>query len=286
MVVPSVLPKMAPTTFGTPDLVDRARASGYQRARLIMPPVDIELNSPDPLSAHSFRCQYGIDEHDILLVTVSRLVDWMKAGSLRRTMEAVRTLGADRRLRFAIVGDGTARDNLERFAAQVNSELGRNAALLTGALLYPSPAYAAADVIVGMGGSALRGMAFSKPVIVVGERGFSELFTPQTENFFYYNGMFGKGDGSAGNDQLVNEIRRLLGSSQERISLGEFARGFVERRYSIEIIGRELNDLLVSATISPLRLPHLIRDASRTASLVAANELLPRKLHGILRGSW
>ena len=54
---------------------------------------------------------------------------------------------------------------------------GRQVVLLTGEIADPRSAYAAADVVVGQGGSALRGMAFGKPLIVVGEEGFSELLT-------------------------------------------------------------------------------------------------------------
>ena len=49
---------------------------------------------------------------------------------------------------------------------------GRQVVLLTGEIADPRPAYAAADVVVGQGGSALRGMAFGKPLVVVGEGRF------------------------------------------------------------------------------------------------------------------
>jgi hypothetical protein len=83
--------------------------------------------------------------------------------------------------------------NLERLANKVNGELRRPAVAVAGATLDPRPAYAAADIVVGMGGSALRGMAFGKPVVIVGERGFSAPFTPETADFFYYNGIYGLG---------------------------------------------------------------------------------------------
>ncbi len=70
--------------------------------------------------------------------------------------------------------------------------------VLTGAMVDPRPAYAAADVVVGMGGSALRGMAFGKAVIVVGERNFAEIFDPDTAERFYDRGIYGLGDGRAG----------------------------------------------------------------------------------------
>ena len=171
MAVPRLLPKALPTTLGTPELLDQARAAGRRRLELVLPPVDVHYNAPDSVDAQPFRERYDIKVSDLTLVTVSRLVDWMKAESLRRTVDVVRTLGRDLPLRFVIVGDGTSRAELERLARETNVELGREAVLLTGALIDPRPAYAAADIVVGMGGSALRGMAFGKPVVVVGEQG-------------------------------------------------------------------------------------------------------------------
>ncbi|MDR6755323.1 glycosyltransferase involved in cell wall biosynthesis [Mycoplana sp. BE70] len=276
MVVPSLLPKRALTTFGTPDLVSQARAAGFRRAELIVPPVDVKFNAPDVIDPTAFRKQFGIAEQDVLVVTVSRLTDWMKSESIRRTMDAVRALGSDTRLRFAIVGDGTARNDLEEYARGVNAELGRDAILFSGALLDPRPGYAAADIVVGMGGSAMRGMAFSKPVIVVGEHGFSDLFAPETEEFFTFNGMYGLGDGNPSNDHLIAALKRLLDSSQDRRSLGDFARQYVERHYSIDTIGQRLNELLETAATSPVRFRHAVHDAVRTASLAVAGRLTRR----------
>ena len=238
-----------------------------------MPPVDIRLNSPDGQSALEFRKKFEIDEDDVLFVTVSRLVDWMKTESISRTMGAIRRLGSDTNLRFVVVGDGPARLDLETLAAQINAELGRNAILFTGALLDPRPAYAAADVVIGMGGSALRGMAFEKPVIVVGERNFSALFSSQTREFFYAKGMYGEGDGRPGSDLLVADMTRLVKSPEERRSLGQLARSFVEQHYSIDAIGRDLNDILVSASTDPFSFKDVVYDTYRMASLATAKGL-------------
>src|SRR5260370_34024897 len=139
----------------------------------MLPPVDVHRNAPGAVDPAPFRRTYGIEDGDITLVTVSRLAHWMKSESLLRTIDAVRTLGRDLALRFVIVGDGAAQAKLQQRADEVNAELRRSAVILAGALLDPRPAYAAADIGGGMGGSALRGMAFGKTVVIVGERAFS-----------------------------------------------------------------------------------------------------------------
>ena len=101
-----------------------------------------------------------------------------EVGGFGSNRQAIRSLGRDLPLRFHIVGDGAARPRLAQLAEETNAEIGRQAVVLTGMLLDPRPAYAAADIVVGMGGSSLRGIAFGKPVIIVGEKGFSAPFTP------------------------------------------------------------------------------------------------------------
>lgn len=282
MVVPSILPKLPYMTFGTPDLVEQARASGRRFVRLMMPPVDLAQNSACALEGAAFRKSHAIAEDDVLLVTVSRLVD-MKAEGIRRTMDAVRALGSDHRLRLAIVGDGTSRADLEQCAGYVNSTLGRKAVILAGAMLDPRPAYAAADVVVGMGGSALRGMAFAKPVVVVGELGFSALLRPETEEFFFHYGIYGQGSGNLHNNRLAIEIAQLVASEQDRLRLGEFARSFVECNYSIDTVGRALNDVLITAAASPTAFRHALYDTIRTASLYWGRGLLPNRVVDGLR---
>src|SRR5207247_235462 len=204
-----LLPKALPTTFAAPELVDQARASGRRRAELLVPPVDVQSNAPGVVDPRPFRERYAVNDRDILLVTVSRLAEWMKGESLGRTIDVVRTLGHHLPLRLLLVGDGSLRPKLQQLADAANAELGRAAVILTGALLDPRPAYAAADLVVGMGGSALRAMAFGKPVVIVGEHGFSAALNPQTAESFYYKGIYGVGDGSPGNTQLTNDIRAL-----------------------------------------------------------------------------
>jgi L-malate glycosyltransferase len=95
MKVTRLLPKALLTTWGTPELVDKARAEGRPRAELILPPVDVHLNAPNVLVPLGFRERWGIEDADITLVTVSRLAGFLKGESLVRTIRAVQTLRRD-----------------------------------------------------------------------------------------------------------------------------------------------------------------------------------------------
>lgn len=267
MHVTRVLPRELITTFGTPELVDQARAAGRRKVELILPPVDVRLNAPGVVDQTSFRRRFGIAAGDITLVTVSRLVESMKGESLIRTLESVRTLGSHLPLRLLIVGDGSARAGIARLADDVNAQLGRPAVILTGAMLDPRPAYAAADIVIGMGGSSLRGMAFGKPVIVVGERAFSAPFTPATAEHFYYKGFYGVGGDSPSDDRLSADIRSLAERPEELPALGDFSRQFVAQRFSLDVVSTRLSEICSAAVAETPRYPHAATDALRTAAV-------------------
>jgi glycosyltransferase involved in cell wall biosynthesis len=267
MELTRVLPRTLPTTFGTPEIVDQARAAGRRRAELLMPAVDVELNSPGAADPQPFRERHGIRRGEITLVTVSRLSEWLKSESLLRTVDAVRTLGRDLPLRFVIVGDGMVRPRLERLANEVNAELGRPAVVLAGALVDPRPAYAAADIVVGMGSSALRGMAFGKPVVIVGGQGFSAPLTPATADTFYYTGIYGRGDDSPGNARLVADIRGLAERSDQLTALGDFSRQFVVRHFSLETVGARLAEYCADAVADVPARHVAVADGLRTAAV-------------------
>jgi L-malate glycosyltransferase len=267
MNVTRLLPKALPTTWGTPQLVDHAKAMGRRRAKLLLPPVDVHLNAPGAVDSQPFRERYGVKRGDITLVTVSRLSEYLKSESLFRTVNAVRKLGRDLPLRFLIVGDGTELAKLKRLGNEINTELGRPAVVLTGELLDPRPAYAAADIIVGMGGSALRGMAFGKPVVVVGERGYSAPFTPETEASFYYRGMYGLGDGDLDNIQLVANIREFAQNPSRLLGLGEFSRQFVIKHFSLEVVCARLAHLCRDTVADIPAFRFALVDGFRTAAI-------------------
>ncbi len=266
MTLTRVLPKGLPTTFGTAENVDQARAAGWRQASFLPPPVDVQLNAPDVEDRRRYRATLGVGEDEILVVSVSRLAKGWKSECLFRTADATGALGRDFPLRYVIVGDGETRQALQETADRVNSALQRPAILLTGAALDPRPAYAAADIIVGMGGSALRAMAFGKPVIIAGEQGFAELLSPETAAGFLYRGIFGRGQG-ADNAYLVALIRGLAEDPRQRDQFGAFAREFVVEHFSLERVGATLANLYRQAVNEVRPMQRIAADGLRTAAI-------------------
>lgn len=279
MVPRPIMPKSVVATYGTPELRDLAHREG-RRAELLLPPVDVQANAPEAVDPRPFREEFGLRDGDIVLVIVSRLANAMKSESLFRAVDAVQQLARDLPLRLLIVGEGAIRGCLQARANEVNDALRRRAIILTGQRLDPRPAYAAADIVIGMGGSALRALAFAKPVIVVGEGGFSAALTPKTANFFYYRGMYGDGERGQGNANLIKDIRALAEHPERIPELGDFSRRFVVQHFSLEKAGMRLARYCADAVADVRPLAVGLADGLRSSAL----SLREKQLGGLPMG--
>lgn len=248
MRVERFMPTGVPMVVGTRVLRDELLRSRYSQVTLIPPSVDVEHDDPS-LELGDFRADIGISRDSFVVAIVSRLSS-MKMDSTLQTMEAVARLAEDNDIRLVLVGGGTLEADAIDRAQKVNATLGREVVSLTGPLGDPRPAYAAADVVVGMGSSALRGLAFAKPVIVVGTNGYAELFTPETSGEFLVQGFWGLGEGE-GVERLTTGLQALLGDPELRRSLGDFGRRFVCERFSLAEQAESLDALYAQAVANP-----------------------------------
>ncbi|KEO58738.1 glycosyltransferase family 4 protein [Thioclava indica] len=265
MELTRAMPREVPTTFGFVGQQERAQRSGWRRTHLLLPPVDTRANAPGVVDGGAFRQHYGLNEDEIVVISVSRLAKVMKSEGLVRAIEVVGELGITLPLKLVIVGDGEARPELQKMADAVNARLGRAAVMLIGALRDPRPAYAASDFVLGMGGSALRGLAFAKPLVVIGERGFARLFTPETVPEFLQNGMFGHGDGHPGNPEMSEAFATLAQNPQMRRTLAAFGRDFVVTNHGLEAVGDGLARFCREAASARAPLTQTLRDVCRTS---------------------
>ena len=162
-----------------------------------------------------------------------------------------------RPLRSSVTGP---RDHLEVLAGSVNERLGRRAVTLTGELLDPRGAYAAADVTLGMGSSALRAMAFARPLVVLGENGFCEVFDAESARQFLWQGFYGLGDIGDHDDavaRLAAIVGDLIADPERRAALGRFGRDFVVDRFDLHRQAAQLDAIYQQVAAwrpGPLRL--------------------------------
>lgn len=262
MSVASFLPRNVPLTVGTEFIRRAAIAAGHRHVELLEPPVDTQADNP-LVDGRTFRAEHGIRPEEIVLAMVCRLVPDLKLEGLLSACDAVRELAvAGHPVRLIIVGDGRARGDVARRVAEVNAAAGYRAALMTGEMADPGPAYAAADVILGQGGSALRGMAFGKPLVVIGEDGFSELLTPESMPVFLRQGWYGLGSGSlgAGAAALRMALERLVMSAELRWELGLLGRRLTEQRFSLALAAEAIENLYSTAMRSPASFDRVFSD--------------------------
>lgn len=228
---------------GTEECAEAMRPWFGAPVSVIEPPVDIDRDRLDAVDVDAFLSCHDIDNVDHpRVVVVSRLDPLAKLEGILRTIDAcaaLESLGVT----LIIVGSGDALSDVQRAADRVNNCIQRRAVVVTGSLYDPRPAYAAADIVVGMGGSALRGMAFEKPVVILGTNGFALPFEPATAGYFFWHGFFGQGPMY----DLTTALQRILSDPALQGTLGQFGRRTVESRYSLDLAYRRLERIYLAA---------------------------------------
>lgn len=278
MAVAPFLPPTLPLVVGTEDirsalLSRRGRRPGT--VWLIEPPVDVIANVPGH-PVEGFRTLFELDGDHLDVVVVCRLVPELKLEGLLTAIDVVGRLAEELPLRLVIVGDGQSRQLVESRAEHVNRRLGRRVIVVTGQLDDPRPAYAAASIALGMGGSALRSLAFAKPLIVQGEHGFFELLTPTSVDTFLGQGWYGVG--GAGGDRLEAILRELAADEGRRKELADYGRRLVVERFSLERAARVQEEIYRDALAQARTGAGLAgrRDAMSTVGGVIAHKVRQR----------
>lgn len=278
MAVAPFLPRDMPLVVGTEQIADHERRGGRREVAVIEPPVDLAANSPELVDTAEFRRAHGLDPDAFAVVSVSRLAAELKLEGILAAVEVAGRLGRTTGLQLVIVGDGPSRAQVEAAAERANAAAGRRAVVLCGELRDPRPAYAAADVCLGMGGSALRAMAFGQPLVVQGERGFWELLTPDTVARFLWTGWYGAGEGREhGPARLERILRELLADTARRATLGQYARRLVEERFSLQAAAaRQLAVYERSVAEPPIRRRAWLAPGGTSAAQLAAYRIRSR----------
>ncbi|WP_216207633.1 glycosyltransferase family 4 protein [Amycolatopsis aidingensis] len=285
MSVVPFFPRTVPLLVGTEQIRQAAVAAGHQRVGLLEPPVDTDSDHPG-VDGAAFRAEHGLAPRVPLVAMVCRLVPELKLEGLLAACDAVGELArTGHEVQLVIVGDGRSREEVAARAERANAAAGARVVTLTGEIADPRPAYAAADILIGQGGSALRGMSFGKPLVVIGEQGYSELLTPDSADTFLRAGWYGQGPGSLGGGvpALRDALAGLLTAPGLRAELGGYARELVLRRFSLRNAATLLEREYRAASTDPVARPRQARDAARAAATLLRYKIM-RKYQG-LRGT-
>lgn len=270
-VMPHV-PSSVPLVVGTADIGDDARRTRNGHVWVIEPPIDIERDNPQ-IDGTESRRRLGVEQNELLVVSVSRLALDLKLDALVRAVDAADILAHSHPLKLALIGEGPAGKALRARARIVNERHGREVVALPGAELDPRPAYAAADLVLGMGSSALRALAIGRPLVVQGEEAFSEIFEPDTYDMFLRQGFYGLSNGAPGAFRLAFQIRGLLDDPERRTTLSTFGRQAVVNRFSLKrALALQLDIYMkVAAAGANYRLSEAVNSARLSFQLEYAN---------------
>lgn len=221
--VPRFVPRNLPMIVGYTNEADLERRRGRSAVHVVVCPVDTAANAP-VADVGPARRRFGLADDELTAVVVTRLAHDLKREGLLAAIAAADLVDPALNLRLLVVGDGPCRPELQAAADRMNARLGREAVTLTGQLLDPRDAYAAADIVLGMGTSAQKGMAFGKPVVVQGERGYWETLTPATLPTYLRQNFYGTGDGGDGASRLATILTDLASDRSRWPELGAFGR--------------------------------------------------------------
>ena len=272
MDVPDFLPTHVPIIVGTQALY--RQQAGKRPATLLEPVIDVKINVPQ--DSQSAKDLWKIRSEEFVVGVVCRLTtDLEKLQGVLRAIEVCGELARTIPIRLIIAGGGEGLDQVSTLAESVNERLRQQVVSVTGNLIDPGSVYACSDVVVGMGSSALKGMAFGKTVIVQGAHGYWKLLTPETAQEFLDNGWYGQN--GLGDEDLKTALLLLKKSPQYRVELGRFGRELVERRFGLQAASAELEKLYVKSTIRPKgRFGKFSRSMSKSALKVVKFRSLMR----------
>ncbi|WP_236557323.1 glycosyltransferase family 4 protein [Arthrobacter sp. 9AX] len=274
MDVPDFLPRHLPLIVGTPALADmEARRRG--NIHVVEPPIDTIFNKPRGIAAS--RQELGVNEKTCVISIVGRLTtDLGKLGGVLAAINVVDRLLAHCDVTLVIAGDGEGYSQVRELAGRVNSSHGREVIRVLGNVLDPRAIYDAADIVLGMGSSALRGMAHAKPLIVQGRSGFWLTSSPETEEQFLRGGWFGAaGEGEA---ELEEALTSLVSNPSRRELLGAYGRALVEDRFSLGSAAERLLSIYHAQLSTPTRATALATSLARTGIETAKFRLVMKLL--------
>lgn len=237
MEVPDYVPSHAPLLVGTAALAEEARA-GRDEVHLMEPPIDVDHDAPGDMRAA--RAAWGVPADAFVVAVVGRLsAEHQKAAGVAAV---IAEMAADPDLPptvLLVAGSGDEADRVRDAADGAAASSDRLDVRLLGDVADPRSVYDAADVVFGMGSSALRAMAHAKPLIVQGRDGFFQLLSPETAPTFLAQGFFGVG--STGEGFL--DILRGLRDEVRRTESARFGYALVRERYALSTAVERLEDI-------------------------------------------
>lgn len=196
----------------------------------------------------NIREELDIPKRAGVLCYCSRL-DWNKTDVARVLLFSFTQLLEDySNLHVIIVGDGPGRKSLEKEAQVINEMAERDVVHMVGAKVDVIPYYLESNIIIGTARVALEGMMCRKPVIGIGNQGYTGIITESSKDI-QWDMYFGDHDAleKPNVTNLVRDIRYLLRKKERRIGIGSWGRSWCEKMFDIDNCVKEIVKIYISA---------------------------------------
>lgn len=185
--------------------------------------------------------ELGIRRNDSLLCYCSRL-DWNKTDAARALLLAFSQIVKNQHhMHLIIIGDGSGKETIEKEAQIINEMAGKKVVHLLGAKPNVMPFYSRSSIIIGTARVALEGMMCRKPVIAIGNKGYTGIIEEGNhEN--QWKMYFGDHDAvEAPNvNKIANNINYLMKHPEVRKKIGNFGRKWCERFFNNDLIVKDI----------------------------------------------
>jgi len=225
----------ANSEFGRELLVRR----GFARERTRVVRNGIDVRAIDAVIAEGLRRKYGWREDDVVIGTVSRLIDYKGIHILIDAMSELRGRGE---LRCVIVGDGPERGALER---RVRRHHLQEKVVFAGMTRLPESWIKAFHIFVlptiaaeQCSNAIMEAMACAKPVIASRAGGNPELVTDGVTGL-----LVDAGDSSG----FAHAIQRLAADRELRLRMGAAGRARIDNDFRMDVVAPRLTALWRSA---------------------------------------
>lgn len=194
------------------------------------------------------RKELNISRSASILCYCSRL-DWNKTNVARVLLFSFTQLLEDySNLHLIVVGDGPGRESLEKEAQVINEMADRNVVHMVGAKVDVIPYYLESDIIIGTARVALEGMMCKKPVIAIGNQGYTGI-VDESRKDIQLDMYFGDHDALAKPNvtNLVKDIKQLLKNKAKTSRIGRWGKSWCEKMFDIDNCVKELVKIYTNA---------------------------------------
>jgi len=173
----------------------------------------------------------GLDPDSPKIMMISSF-DGTKIRSIHKVLNAAEMLFS-RDIRFQLVligGKGPLHDQAQMRAREICERYGSGSVILTGPIMRAFRLLQRADIVLGVGRSAFEGMAYGKPTLIVGEKGYAGTMSPNTVDALAWYNFSGRNQHEEVDaESLVATVGALLHDPEQCRRLGAFGREFVFR---------------------------------------------------------